>query len=154
MSIVLWGEKTLPAGRHGFSGIIFYMEQSPETKNEFSLVKRFRSFTHASRGLGIFLKTTHNAWIQIFIFALAIFLSFYFDITSTEWMILTLAGGFVIAIEALNTAFEIDINLTSPEFHPYARDTKDVAAGAVLVSAISALIVGILIFWPYIYDII
>lgn len=113
------------------------------------MVKRAKSFAHAFRGLGIFLKTTHNAWIQIFLFALAIFLGFYFGITNTEWMILVLAGGFVLATEALNTAFEIDINLTSPEYHPYARDTKDIAASAVLVSSLTALVIGVLIFWPY-----
>ena len=51
--------------------------------------------------------------------------------------------------EAFNTAIEIDIDLTSPEFHPYAKDTKDVAAGAVLISAIIAIVVGIHIFLPY-----
>ena len=52
--------------------------------------------------------------------------------------------------EAFNTAIEIDIDLTSPTYHPYARDTKDVAAGAVLLSAILAIIVGLMIFVPHI----
>ena len=59
---------------------------------------------------------------------------------------LVVVAGFVLAAEAFNTAIEIDIDLTSPEFYPYARDTKDIAAGAVLISAMTALIVGILIF--------
>lgn len=125
------------------------MENQREIRESFSVVKRAKSFAHAFRGLSIFLKTTHNAWIQIFLFVLTIFLGFYFGITNTEWMILVLAGGFVLATEALNTAFEIDINLTSPEYHPYARDTKDIAASAVLVSSLTALVIGVLIFWPY-----
>lgn len=64
---------------------------------------------------------------------------------------LVIATGFVLTAESFNTAIEIDIDLTSPNYHPYARDTKDVAAGAVLISAITALIVGIIIFGHYIF---
>jgi diacylglycerol kinase len=126
------------------------MEQL-STKQEFSIVKRAKSFTHAGRGLWVFLKTTHNAWIHVILFAIVIYLGFYFDISRTDWLFLILAGGFVLVSEAFNTAIEIDIDLTSPEFHPYARDTKDVAAGAVLLSACTALVVGIFIFGPYLF---
>ena len=119
-------------------------------EKKFSLVKRAKSFTYAGRGLWIFLKTTHNAWLQLFIFTVAIFFGFYFNVTNIEWIALILVGGLVLASEAFNTAIEIDMDLTSPEHHPYARDTKDVAAGAVLISAITAVVVGIIIFWHYI----
>jgi len=119
-------------------------------KKKFSIIKRAESFTHAGRGVFIFLKTTHNVWIQILIFIIAVFLGFYFEITGIEWIILIFVSGFVFVSEAFNTAIEIDINLTSPEYHPYARDTKDVAAGAVLISAIVAVTVGIIIFEHYI----
>ncbi len=62
---------------------------------------------------------------------------------------LLFAGGLVFTTESINTAIEIDINLTSPEYHPYAKDTKDVAAGAVLIASLTALVIGVLIFWPY-----
>ncbi|HAO64366.1 TPA: diacylglycerol kinase [Candidatus Taylorbacteria bacterium] len=127
------------------------MNQIIGTKKEFSIIKRAKSFTHASRGISVFIKTTHNAWIHLTILALAIFLGFYFNITKTDWFMLIFAAGFVLSAEAFNTAIEIDIDLTSPEYHPYARDTKDVAAGAVLISAITALIIGIMIFYPYIF---
>lgn len=65
-------------------------------------------------------------------------------------MLLVLVGGFVLTAEAFNTAIEIDIDLTSPQYHPYARDTKDVAAGAVLISSVTALIVGVFIFGNHI----
>ena len=119
--------------------------------DKFSLIKRAKSFTHAGRGLLLFFKGTHNAWIHITIFILAIFLGFYFKITNTEWLFVVLAGGFVFVSEAFNTAIEIDIDLTSPEYHPYARDTKDVAAAAVLLSAVTALIVGLIVFIPYFF---
>lgn len=126
------------------------MQEILDTEKEFSLVRRAQSFAHAGRGIIVFLKTTPNAWIHLSIFAIALGLGVYFSITITEWMFLFFAGGFVLVAEAFNTAIEIDINLTSPEYHPYAKDTKDVAAGAVLISALTALIVGICIFLPYV----
>jgi diacylglycerol kinase (ATP) len=95
------------------------------------------------------MKTTHNAWIHAFAFACAAFLGFYLQITNSEWALIVLAGAFVLASEAFNTAIEIDMDLTSPEFHPYARDTKDVAAGAVLIASIVAAIIGAIVFVPY-----
>lgn len=124
-----------------------------ETKREeeaFSVVKRAKSFTYAGRGIWILLKTTHNAWIDICILVIAIAAGFYFQISQADWMFLVLAAGFVLAAEAFNTAIEIDIDLTSPDYHPFARDTKDVAAGAVLIAAIAAAIIGLIIFVPYI----
>jgi diacylglycerol kinase len=59
-----------------------------------------------------------------------------------------MAIGFVLVAECFNTAIEFDIDLTSPDYHPYAKYTKDVAAGAVLIASISAAIVGLIIFVP------
>lgn len=99
----------------------------------------------------MFIKTTPNAWIELVVFLSALFLGFYFQITQVEWVMFLFASGLVFVSEAFNTAIEIDINLTSPGYHPYARDTKDVAAGAVLISSVTALIVGILVFGHYIF---
>ena len=119
--------------------------EQPE-QERFSLKKRAQSFGHAGRGVLLFLKTTHNAWLHLFIFIAAIFLGIYFRIAHADWIVLFLASGLVFTAEAFNTAIETDMELTSPEFHPYARDTKDIAAGAVLISAAAALVVGIFIF--------
>lgn len=123
------------------------MEKMSERKR-FSVVARLRSTNHALRGILVFLKTTHNAWVHIFFAVLAIYLGFILCISTTEWMFLVFAIGLVIFAEMINTAIEIDIDLTSPNHHPYARDTKDVAAGAVLFSVIVAGIVGMIIFLP------
>ena len=128
------------------------MEGDVVTKDEFSIVKRAKSFTHAGRGVAIFIKTTHNVWIHLVILAVVIGAGIYFHITSTDWLFIILASGFVLVSEAFNTAIEIDIDLTSPEYHPFARDTKDVAAGAVLLSAITAALIGLFIFVPYILN--
>lgn len=125
------------------------MEKPASLNDSFSIVKRGKSFTHAGRGLWIFVKSTHNAWIHLVLLAVAVFLGIYFNIMVVEWMVLVVAGGFVLCAEAVNTAIEIDIDLTSPEYHPFARDTKDVAAAAVLIAAITALICGFFIFGKY-----
>lgn len=122
-----------------------------DTKREFSIIKRAKSFSHAGRGLLVFIKTTHNSWIHIAILVIVVVLALYFNITDTEWIALIIVSGLVLISEAINTAIEIDIDLTSPEYHPYARDTKDVASGAVLISAVTAVIVGVLVFGHYIF---
>jgi diacylglycerol kinase len=120
-------------------------------KEAFSLMKRAQSFEHAGRGIVVFLKTTHNAWIHLVVGAIAVCLGFHFNISSTEWLAIVFAIGFVLVSECFNTAIEFDIDLTSPEYHPYAKYTKDVAAGAVLLASITASIIGLIIFIPKLF---
>ena len=122
--------------------------QKISEKKRFSLIARLNSTTHAFRGLGVFVKTTHNLWVHLFFGGLAVYLGYVLILSPIEWVMIIFAIGFVIVTEAMNTAFEIDIDLTSPTYHPYARDTKDVAAGAVLLSILVAGIVGLIIFLP------
>ena len=117
-------------------------------KKRFSIVERAKSFSYAIRGLKLLFKTQHNSWVQISLTIVVIFLGIFLCISQTEWMFLILSIGAVFTAEAFNTAFEFDIDLTSPTYHPYARDTKDVAAGAVLITSIMATVVGIIIFLP------
>ncbi len=119
------------------------------TREQLSLIRRAKSFSHAGRGLWLFVRTTPNAWIHLVVFILAIGFGLYFHITLSEWAILIFVGAFVLAAEAFNTAIEIDIDLTSPDYHPYARDTKDVAAGAVLIAVVASIVIGGLIFGRY-----
>ncbi len=125
------------------------MENFSTKTGKFSFKERAESFVHAGRGIKIFIKKTHNAWIQIIVFVAVVFLGFYLRITNSEWVELIFAGGLVIVAEAFNSSIEIDIDLTSPGYHPYARDTKDVAAGAVLIASCVAVAIGILIFGHY-----
>lgn len=111
-------------------------------------VKKSERFSNAFRGLHVFRKTTKNLYIHITIAVMVVILGFYFDILSFEWIALVFAIGFVLVSEAFNTAIEVDIDLTSPEYHPFARDTKDVAAAAVLLSALTAIVIGLIVFVP------
>ena len=121
---------------------------SQKEKKAWSLVRRAQSFSHAFRGIRLFFVTTPNAWIHIFAALVVVIAGFYFEVSPFEWLALVLVMGLVLVAEAFNTAIEIDMNLTSPQFHPYARDTKDVAAGAVLLSALTAVAVGLIVFLP------
>jgi diacylglycerol kinase len=127
------------------------MRQSSE-KKRFSLVARAKSFTHAFRGVGILLKTQPNFWIHIVAVLAVVVAGIYLHLTEGEWAAIAISMGLVLVTEALNTAIEIDIDLTSPEFHPFARDTKDVAAGAVLLSVLCAVSVGLIIFLPKVFS--
>ncbi len=99
------------------------------------------------------LVSQHNAWIHALVTVLVCLTGFYFGFTKSEWCWIILAIVTVWTAEALNTAFEFILNVASPEFHPLAEKAKDVAAGAVLVSAIGAALIGLLIIGPYILGI-
>ncbi len=117
-------------------------------EKKFSISARIKSANHAWRGIGILLKTSHNAQLAVLIILLVTYLGFLLKISSMEWVAIIFAKGLVFVAEGFNSAIEIDMDLTSPEYHPYAKDTKDVAAGAVLISVIMAVIVGAIIFVP------
>src|SRR3990167_8978029 len=127
---------------------------SREEKKAWREVKNKERFLNAVRGMRVFWATTRNLMIYTVISAIVIALGFYFSLSNFEWIALIFSIGFVIVSEAFNTAIEIDMDLTAPEYHPYARDTKDVAACAVLISAFISIIIGFIIFLPKIFNMI
>lgn len=110
--------------------------------------RRQNSFAYAGRGLQVIYKTQVNFRIQLFLFAIAIASGFFFGLYMYEWLFIILSFGVLLALESVNTAFEIDIDLTSPNYHPFARDVKDVAAGAVLIAALITGLGLFIIFYP------
>ncbi len=96
------------------------------------------------------LKTQHNAWIYVCVTAMVIGAGFFFQITAFEWCWLILAIMAVWTAEALNTAFEFLADVASPGFHPLVEQAKDVAAAAVLISAIGSVFIGLLVLGPYV----
>ena len=132
-------------------GILRFYMHHDKTGISFSLKNRISSLKYAFRGLVFFIKREHNAWIHLAVSFVVMVLGFVYHISATEWMFLVFSIGLVFIAEAFNTALEVDMNLTSPGFHPFARDVKDIAAGGVLVSALVALIVGCIIFLPKLF---
>ena len=114
----------------------------------FSFAARIRSVRYALRGVGVMLRTQHNAWVHAVATAAALIAGFALQISLGEWLAIILAIIVVWATEALNTAFEFLCDIASPEFHPTVERAKNVAAGAVLISAVGAAVIGLLIFGP------
>jgi diacylglycerol kinase len=119
------------------------MQEGSQTKRKIFNLKRA---DNALRGVRIFIG--HNGYLHLLFALIPMVLGWYFKISSTEWLFVIISIGSVMTAEALNTAIEIHMDLTSPDFHPHARDTKDVAAGAVLITSLMALVVGLIIFVP------
>lgn len=116
------------------------------------LVALIRSFGFAFAGLGWLLRSQRNAQIHVAITCVVIIAGFALGVSGGEWLALVLAIALVLALEAMNTAVEAVVDLVSPEPHPLAKRAKDTAAGAVLLAAIGAAIVGVLIFVPRLFD--
>jgi len=91
----------------------------------------------------------HNAWIHALATIVVVAVSFYFRLTKAEWCWIIFAIISVWTAEAFNTAFEFLTDVASPEFHPLAEKAKDVAAGAVLITAIGSALIGLVVFGPY-----
>lgn len=110
---------------------------------------RIRSFRFAFNGIRIMICSQQNAWIHAFVTVIVVIFGIQFELTKYEWCWIILASIAVWTAEALNTAFEFLTDVASPDFHPLAAKAKDVAAGAVLITAIGAVLIGLLIFAPY-----
>jgi diacylglycerol kinase (ATP) len=116
----------------------------------FSFNGRIRSVSHALHGILEMLKSQHNAWVHAVATLCVIIAGAVLGVSSIHWCLLVLVITIVWVAEGLNTAFEFLCDVASPEFHPLVKKSKDVAAGAVLLSAIGAASVGLIIFIPYI----
>lgn len=106
------------------------------------------AFRNAFHGLRFVVTTQRNARIHLIITLIALACSAFFRISLLEWVAVVFAIGFVWAAECLNTAIEKLTDLASPGFHTLAKYAKDSAAAAVLIAAITAVIIGMLIFLP------
>jgi diacylglycerol kinase len=105
------------------------------------------AFVYAFAGIRFTLRQ-RNPRIQLFVGAAVIALAAWLRVSQIEWAMLILCIGFVIAAETINSAAEAMVNLLSPEIRPAAKIAKDTAAGAVLIAAVTAIVVGLLILGP------
>lgn len=110
--------------------------------------KFMRSIKYAHQGTQHVLRTQRNIWIHLLIGVAVIVVAYYLKVSLPETALLLLTIIFVIVCEMFNTAIEEAVNLIKPESHPLAALVKNIAAGAVLVAAMGAVLVGLLIFIP------
>lgn len=111
--------------------------------------KQLRSFGYAWKGIRCCVGKEQNLNFHLIISVIVTVAGIVLDITRGEWTVIILCIGMVIAAELFNTAIERLVDLVSPQRHPLAGQVKDIAAGAVLVCALAAIIIGLIIFVPY-----
>lgn len=109
---------------------------------------RLKSMGFALKGAIKLATTEHSVMVQSSIALLLVIAGFYFEISREEWMFQTLAIGLVLSIEGLNTAVEKVADFIHPEFHEKIGFIKDIAAGAVFFAAITAIVIGCIIYIP------
>ncbi len=115
------------------------------------LVNRIKSVGFALKGAFLLVKTEASIKIQVCLAIIVTILGFYFDISNIEWIVQILAIGLILGAEGLNTAVEKIADYIQPEYDPKIGFIKDVSAGAVMLVAIAATIVGLIIYIPKIF---
>jgi len=130
------GEGSEPTGGNGNHGPI-------------TLSGRLQSIRNALHGIGLMLKSQHNAWLHAFASICILIVGGLFWLSDPEWCWIILAIIAVWTAEALNTALEFLADAATPEYHPLVKNAKDVAAGGVLISAIGSVIIGLLVLGPH-----
>ncbi len=108
-----------------------------------------RSFAHAIKGILFTLRSERNFQVEVAMAGVVFFLMFLLPLSHFENIVLVIAIMLVLAFELVNTAIERVMDILKPRVHPYARVVKDVMAGAVFVISFGALLLGVIIFFPY-----
>lgn len=111
----------------------------------------WRSLNQAWRGMLYTFKTQGHLQFHVFAGTTVLGIAWWTKVSRFEWLILILAIGCVIGAEVMNSAVEIVVDMVQPNFHPLAGMAKDVASGAVLVTSIQAIVIGIIVFGPLLY---
>ena len=112
------------------------------------------SFWFGFQGIASAAAKERNMQIHICISVIVLVAGFAFSITKAEWIAVLLAIGGMISLEMMNTAIERTVDMYTKEFHPLAKQAKDIAAGAVLIFAIISVVIGLIIFLPRILEIV
>ena len=115
----------------------------------FTIRGRLQSFRYAWYGLGLMLRSQHNAWLHAFASICVFGAGFFFGLPDAEWCWIILAVMAVWTAEALNTALEFLADAATSDFHPLVKCAKDVAAGGVLISALGSVAIGLLVLGPH-----
>lgn len=118
----------------------------------FSFKRLVKSFRYAFNGIKYAFKYEQNFFVHTIVALCAIILGIVFKISNVEWLIITVIIGLVLAFELINTALESLVDLVTSEYKELAKVTKDTASAAVLILAISSVIIGLIIFIPKIIE--
>ena len=117
-------------------------------QEKFSIVKRLKSFTYAFNGLRVLFKEEHNSRIHLFATICVVVAGVLLKLSVLEWVAVAFAIGLVFCGEIFNSAIEDLSDVVCPEQDERIKKVKDLSAAAVLVNAITAAVVGLLVFLP------
>jgi diacylglycerol kinase (ATP) len=112
------------------------------------IVSRAHAFRHAFRGWWYVIRTQRNAWLHAVVTTLVILVAFWLHLQMRDWAVLIVTIALVWTAEFINSALEAVVDLASPQNHPLAKVGKDVGAAAVLIAALTSVLVGLLILGP------
>lgn len=126
-----------------------HQEDRNRPQRPFSFAATLRSFAHALDGLRLLLRREHNARIHGVCAIAVVAAGWWTGLSAADWRWIVLAIALVWSAEAMNTAFEFLCDVVSPQYHAAVATAKDIAAGAVLICAAAAAVIGCLVFWPY-----
>jgi len=117
-------------------------------QQKFSFMKRIKSFIPAFKGLKILFNEEHNSRIHLIATICVLVASIMLKISAIEWIVIIYAIGLVFVVEIINSAIENIADFVSPEKNETIKKIKDLAAAGVLISSITAFIIGLIIFLP------
>ena len=121
-----------------------------DSQNKPKVSQLISSFSFAAEGIVTALRTERNMRFHFVSSIIVLIASFYFSISAMEWIFILFAIGGMFALELVNTAIELVVDLVTSDYQPLAKEAKDMAAGAVMVYAAISAIIGTVIFLPYI----
>lgn len=116
------------------------------------ILSRTQSIQNAIRGWWFVIRTQQNAWIHALATILVIVMAFWLKLPLRDWAVLFLTIALVWAAEFFNSSIEAVVDLASPSQHPLAKVGKDVGAAAVLIAALTSILIGLLILGPPLWD--
>ncbi|MFA5696082.1 MAG: diacylglycerol kinase [Bacilli bacterium] len=125
-----------------------------EPKKKMGIKRFLNSIKYSLYGLGYAVKNEQSFTLLAISFFITLGMGFFFQITLTEWIYVLFASGLVLGIELINTAIEAIVDKISPEQNKFAKIAKDTGSAAAFLFTIMSLIIGLIVFIPYVIDMI
>jgi undecaprenol kinase/diacylglycerol kinase (ATP) len=117
-------------------------------EKNFSITKRLKSFGFAFNGLRILFKEEHNSRIHFFATVIVIIAAILFELNTYEWIAIIFSIGLVITTEIINTAIENIADFLTTDKNDNIKKIKDLSAASVLISSMTAILIGVIVFLP------
>ena len=124
----------------------------PNPNKESFAINRLKSIGYASKGLMVLIKTENSIKLQLIVASIVTVAGFYYNISTTEWLIQLVMIAIVMSVEGANTAIEYMADFIHPDHHPKIGLIKDIGAGAVFIASIIAIIVASIIYIPKVFN--